>query len=302
MPDRFMIYGATGYTGKLVAAAAKTLGMAPLLAGRDAARLQVVAAQYGFDHRRVALDDAAGLRAALAGIPLVLHIAGPFAQTSRPMLDACLAAGTHYLDITGEIDVFEACAARDAEARAAGIMVMPGVGFDVVPSDCLAAHVKRRMPDAVELTLAISGLTKASRGTLKTSIASIARAEVAYRTTDLRARLARHHGANVDCAFLGWSGAWLAPAFRDWNIEEEIGKIPAPMLLVQGEDDDYGTLAQVNAILAPVIGGVRVLVRAADGLHVLGPHIVELAQPHRNAIVHGVVDPAAGRPGQVSPR
>jgi pimeloyl-ACP methyl ester carboxylesterase len=80
------------------------------------------------------------------------------------------------------------------------------------------------------------------------TIASIARAEVAYRTTDLRARLARHHGANVDCAFLGWSGVWLDPAFRDWNIEDEIGKITAPMLVVQGEDDEYGTLAQVKAI------------------------------------------------------
>src|SRR3546814_20421897 len=89
------------------------------------------------------------------------------------MLDACMRTGTHYLDITGEIDGFEACAARDEEARKAGIMVMPGVGFDVVPSDCLAAHMKARMPDAVELTLAISGLGPMSRGTAKTGVESV---------------------------------------------------------------------------------------------------------------------------------
>jgi short subunit dehydrogenase-like uncharacterized protein len=117
----------------------------------------------------------------LASIDLVLHIAGPFSETSKPMLDACMRARAHYLDITGEIDVFEACASRDAEAREAGTMVMPGVGFDVVPSDCLAAHVKGLMPDAVELTLAISGLAKASRGTAKTTIENIAKANRARR-------------------------------------------------------------------------------------------------------------------------
>jgi short subunit dehydrogenase-like uncharacterized protein len=174
MAGKFMIYGATGYTGKLVARAAKALGLRPLLAGRSDVKLKTVAGQHGFECRTIDLADAAGLRSALSGIAVVLHIAGPFSRTSKPMLDACLEAKAHYLDITGEIDVFEACAARHAEARKAGIMAMPGVGFDVVPSDCLAAHLQRRLPDAVALTLAISGLGKASRGTAKTSIESIA--------------------------------------------------------------------------------------------------------------------------------
>jgi short subunit dehydrogenase-like uncharacterized protein len=176
MAGRLMIYGATGYTGKLVARTAKALGLRPLLAGRNDAKLKSVAELHGFECRTIDLADAAGLRSALSGIAVVLHLAGPFSRTSKPMLDACLEAKAHYLDITGEIDVFEACAARDAEAREAGVMVMPGVGFDVVPSDCLAAHLQRRLPDAVALTLAISGLGKASRGTAKTSIESIARA------------------------------------------------------------------------------------------------------------------------------
>jgi short subunit dehydrogenase-like uncharacterized protein len=181
MAGRFMIYGATGYTGKLVVRAAKTLGLRPLLAGRNGVRLKAVAGQHGFECRTIDLADAAGLRSALSGIAVVLHLAGPFSRTSKPMLDACLGAGVHYLDITGEIDVFEACAARDAEARKAGLMVMPGVGFDVVPSDCLAAHLKRRLPDAAELTLAISGPAMASRGTAKTAIESIAKTNRARR-------------------------------------------------------------------------------------------------------------------------
>jgi short subunit dehydrogenase-like uncharacterized protein len=173
MSDKFMIYGATGYTGKLVARTAKALGMRPLLAGRNEARLKSVAGQHGLDYRAFDLADTAALNEALSQVDAVLHIAGPFSQTSKPMLDACIRMRKHYLDITGEIDVFEACAARDAEAKQAGIMVMPGVGFDVVPSDCLAAHMKARMPDATEITLAISGLSGMSRGTAKTGVESV---------------------------------------------------------------------------------------------------------------------------------
>lgn len=173
MGDRFMIYGATGYTGKLVARSAKAQGLSPLLAGRNEARLKSIAAQHGFEYQPIALDDPEALDAGLAQVDAVLHIAGPFSQTSRPMVDACIRTGTHYLDITGEIDVFEACAARNEEAEAAGVMLMPGVGFDVVPSDCLAAHMKVRLPDARELTLGISGLGQMSHGTAKTGIESI---------------------------------------------------------------------------------------------------------------------------------
>ena len=86
----------------------------------------------------------------------MLCAAGPFSATSRPIPNACLRNRVHYLDITGEIDVFEALAARDAEAKARGIMLLPGVGFDVVPSDCLAAHLKRRRPDANDLKICLS--------------------------------------------------------------------------------------------------------------------------------------------------
>ena len=181
MSSPFMIYGATGYTGKLVARAAKTLGMSPVLAGRNEARLKPIADECGFAFRTIDLDDVRALRSGLDGMAAVLHIAGPFSRTSKPMLDACLAARVHYLDVTGEIDVFEACASRDHEARDAGIMVLPGVGFDVVPSDCLVAHVKELLPDAIEVTLAISDLGILSRGTAKTTIEAVARLSRARR-------------------------------------------------------------------------------------------------------------------------
>jgi short subunit dehydrogenase-like uncharacterized protein len=173
MNGRIMIYGATGYTGKLVAKEAKRQGLNPLLAGRNEAKVKAVAEPLGFEYRAFGLDNNTAMDAALSEVQAVLHIAGPFSKTSKPMLDACLRTKRHYLDITGEIDVLEACAARDAEAKAAGIVVLPGVGFDVVPSDCLAAHMKERMPDATKLTLAIGGLDKMSRGTAKSSMESV---------------------------------------------------------------------------------------------------------------------------------
>jgi len=178
---RFLIYGATGYTGKLVARVAKVQGLQPLLAGRDAGKTQAVAALHGFEWRAFELTETAKLEAALNEVDFVLHIAGPFSATSRLMADACLRTQRHYLDITGEIDVFEALAARSDEARARGVMLLPGVGFDVVPSDCLAAHARRRLPDATRLLLAIGGLGKLSRGTAKTSVEGLSRGTRARR-------------------------------------------------------------------------------------------------------------------------
>lgn len=176
MNGTFLLYGAYGYTGRLVARRALERGLRPVLAGRDENALRGVAEELKLPHRAVALDDQAALDAALAEVPVVLHCAGPFAHTSRPMADACLRTGTHYLDVTGEIEVFEALAARDGEARRAGVMLLPGVGFDVVPSDCLAAHLKRRLPGAVRLALAFETVGGGlSRGTAATMAESAGR-------------------------------------------------------------------------------------------------------------------------------
>ncbi|NJN16307.1 MAG: NAD(P)H-binding protein [Oscillochloris sp.] len=165
-----MIYGANGYTGALIARRAVERGLRPTLAGRNAAQVAALAQELDLPALTLSLDDPATLRAALADFRAVLHCAGPFSRTSRPMSEACLRTGTHYLDITGEIAVFEALARRDAAARAAGVMLLPGVGFDVVPTDCLAAHLKRRLPDATHLELAFRALGRVSRGTATTAI------------------------------------------------------------------------------------------------------------------------------------
>ncbi len=97
------------------------------------------------------------------------------------------------------------------------------------------------------------------------TVRSIAAAVEEYRRGDLRQRLARHHGANVDVAFLGWSGAWLDPGFRDWTIEEFLPRVTMPVLVIQGADDAYGTLAQVDAIEAGCRGPVQRVVLPGCG-------------------------------------
>jgi short subunit dehydrogenase-like uncharacterized protein len=166
---QWMIYGANGYTGRLVAQEATRRGLSPILAGRSD-EVGVLAQELGLAHRRFALDDRDALRAGLDGVGLVLHCAGPFSATSAPMLEACLAAGAHYLDITGEIDVFAHCHAQDARARERGIVVLPGAGFDVVPTDCLAAMLKHDLPAATHLVLAFEAGGGPSPGTAKTGV------------------------------------------------------------------------------------------------------------------------------------
>lgn len=166
----WMIYGANGYTGKLVVEEAVRRGLRPVLAGRSAAALEPMAQKHGLPVRAFALDNEQALRSGLNGIGLVLHCAGPFSATCAPMLEACLDVGAHYLDITGEIDVFAHCHAQDARAKQKGIVVLPGAGFDVVPTDCLAAQLKRELPTADSLVLAFEAGGGPSPGTAKTSV------------------------------------------------------------------------------------------------------------------------------------
>jgi short subunit dehydrogenase-like uncharacterized protein len=167
----FLLYGSYGYTGTLIAEQAVKRGMHPILSGRDLMRLKSQADTLGLEYRPISLDDPGALDAALKEVHLVLNCAGPFVHTYKPVVDACLRMSRQYLDITGEILVFEALVSRNNEARRAGVMLLPGVGFDVVPSDCLASHLKQRMPGATHLILAIkmSG-GRASRGTILSAI------------------------------------------------------------------------------------------------------------------------------------
>lgn len=170
-PTEWMLYGATGYTGALAVREARRRRLAPILAGRNRDRLEALGRELDLPVRVVGLDDKEALARALASVELVLHCAGPFVGTSPAMVEACLATGTHYLDITGEIAVFEAVLPLGDEARTAGVALLPGVGFDVVPTDCLAASLAQALPDATHLELAFTASGgSASRGTLKTMI------------------------------------------------------------------------------------------------------------------------------------
>jgi short subunit dehydrogenase-like uncharacterized protein len=168
----FMIYGATGFVGEHAARVAAQSGMWPIVAGRDATKLARLAAELGLESRVFNLEDSGAVDRGMKDVAVVLNCAGPFMNTAKPIVDACLRNGVHYLDITGEIPVYEALQARDAEARARRVMVLPGVGFDVVPTDCLALHLKNRLPSATRLTLAfqVVGPAGLPPGTQRTAV------------------------------------------------------------------------------------------------------------------------------------
>jgi short subunit dehydrogenase-like uncharacterized protein len=172
MSSTFLLYGATGFVGEATARLALQSGLKPVLAGRDAVRLALLASELGVEYRTFALEDAKAIDKALKDMPVVLHCAGPFIHTYKPMVEACLRTGVHYLDLTGEIPVYEAIAALDIEAKSRGVMLLPGIGFDVVPTDCLAMHLKQRLPSATRLTLAFQSIGPAGLppGTQRTAI------------------------------------------------------------------------------------------------------------------------------------
>jgi short subunit dehydrogenase-like uncharacterized protein len=154
VPSNFLLYGSTGFVGEAIARLAVRSGLQPVLAGRNAAKLKIQAAELGATYRVFNLEDSAALDQALNEVSVVLHCAGPYLYTYKAMMESCLRTGTHYLDLTGEIPVYEALASQDTEAKARGVMLLPGVGFDVMPTDCLAVHLKQRLPSATHLTLA----------------------------------------------------------------------------------------------------------------------------------------------------
>lgn len=169
----WLLYGAYGYTGRLILESALARGMRPVLGGRDEERLSDLAERHGLRHRSFALDDPADVRDGVEEMEAVLNAAGPHSATFDPMVRACLAEGAHYLDITGEIPVLERSFALDDEAREAEIVIVCGVAFDVVPTDCLAARVARTVEEPVRLDLAFVTSGGPSRGTARTVLERI---------------------------------------------------------------------------------------------------------------------------------
>lgn len=166
--NTIILYGSYGYTGQLVAQECKTKNLNVILAGRSREALQKQHEKTGYPFEVVDINDSAALKNLLLKGAVVIHCGGPFRYTAKAMADACLETNTHYTDITGEWQVLEMLAGYDAKGKQAGIMIMPSTGFDVVPSDCLALHLKNRLPAATHLQLAFT-MSKGglSRGTSK---------------------------------------------------------------------------------------------------------------------------------------
>ncbi len=184
--NEWMIYGANGYTGELCAREAVRRGQSPVVAGRNVGAITALGEELGLETCVVGLDDPRALERALQDTAAVLHCAGPFSATSKPMLEACERAGTHYLDITGEVDVFEYSQANDGRWKEANIVSMPGAGCDVVPTDCLAAMLKSVLPDATHLTLAlVSEPMHVSPGTAKTVVEGLPNGALIRRDREL---------------------------------------------------------------------------------------------------------------------
>ncbi|UCC26502.1 MAG: saccharopine dehydrogenase NADP-binding domain-containing protein [Gemmatimonadales bacterium] len=166
----WLLYGAYGFTGKLIAQQAVAEGLDPILAGRDGERTRAVAQEFGLRTRIFPLDDPTALREGLRGVSAVVHAAGPFYRTWRPVTEACLAEGCHYLDVTGEIDVLEGIRARNDAVREAGLHFIPAVGFDVVPTDCAATLAAESVEAPAVLDLAFHMSGGPSRGTARTAL------------------------------------------------------------------------------------------------------------------------------------
>lgn len=239
-----LIYGANGYTGRQIAAAALARGLQPIVAGRNPAQIAAIGRQLGLPQRSFDLHDPQAVRQGLAGVSVVLHCAGPFSATAQPMLDGCIAAGAHYLDITGEYQVMDAIAARNAELLQAGIMAMSGTGMYVVPSDCLAAHMQRRLPDATSLELYIRALERLSPGTASTFVENMGlpnlvreNGVLVERPAGADRRLVDFQGKRVKLVGLPWgdiSSAWHTTGIPDIAVYMSLMPGAAPMMRLGG--------------------------------------------------------------------
>jgi short subunit dehydrogenase-like uncharacterized protein len=172
MASSFLIYGSYGFLGRAITRLAKQQGLQPILAGRNKEKVKQQAGELGSDYRVFALDDAREIHSGLENVELLLNCAGPYMHTYKPLVEACLHQGCHYLDLTGELNVFQGIAAFDEQAQEKDVMLLPGAGFDVVPTDCLAVHLQKRLPEATHLTLAFhfDGPANLPPGSLNTMV------------------------------------------------------------------------------------------------------------------------------------
>jgi short subunit dehydrogenase-like uncharacterized protein len=292
MIDRnWMLYGANGYTGRLIAEQAVRRELRPVLAGRRANEIEEIARKCGFVSRVFVLDRVEDVIAQLSGMAAVLNCAGPFSKTAPDLMEACLRAKTHYLDITGEIDVIERAAALDERARETGITIMPAVGFDVVPSDCLAAHLAEKLPTATNLILAFTAGGAVSPGTAKTLLEVMpgggrARIDGQIRRVpaDWKKRAIAFPSGMKEAVTIPWGD--VASAYYSTGIPNiETYLAASPLLARQSR-----LLRRFSRLLR--IGFVRKLAQRSIGWLISGPSPTERAKAR--AEFWGQVSDAAG--------
>ncbi|MFZ4542957.1 MAG: saccharopine dehydrogenase family protein [Saprospiraceae bacterium] len=195
---KVLLYGANGYTAGLIIESAHLFNIHLILAGRNEKAISELGEKFGLHTRIFGLDNHNIILERLKDVDLVLHCAGPFIHTAHPMMKACIAAGIHYMDITGEISVFEMAARLDEQAKEAGIQLMPGTGFDVVPTDCMAAKLKKEMPFAQSLELAFAGLGGGlSHGTALTMIEGLGEGGAIRENGKIRRRPMGHKAKEI---------------------------------------------------------------------------------------------------------
>ncbi|KAB2390522.1 hypothetical protein F9B16_01250 [Actinomadura montaniterrae] len=277
-----MLYGANGYAGELIAREARKRGLEPVLAGRNLTAVKPLAEDLGLDYRIFDLCDA---DARLSGVDVVLHCAGPFSVTAPPpMIDACVRTRTHYLDITGEMDVCAYAREIDGQARAAGVVVCPGVGFDVIPTDCLAAALHRAMPEATHLRLGFDLPLALSPGTAKTILDGMAaggrvRIDGQIIPTRLGGRTARIDFGNGTKPALGFPAADLHSAHHSTAIPNIEVYLPMPSSLIRSTRISRrftGLLARprvraaAHKLIDKTVKGPDVNQRATSSAHVWG--------------------------------
>lgn len=249
MEKKWLLYGAYGYTGELIAREAVKRGMKPVLAGRNVQKLKPLADELELEMRGFSIDEQTADH--LFGIDAVLHCAGPFSETSALMIEACLLANAHYMDITGEITVFERTYSQHERAKEAGVVLCSGVGFDVIPTDCTALKLKELLPDATHLALGFESDSGISRGTYKTMIQGLGSGSAERRDGKLTAVPIGSQRRTIDFgrgkrAAMGIPWGDVATAYYTTEIPNITTWIPFPKPLAAGT----GLLKALQPLLA----------------------------------------------------
>jgi len=291
---QWMIYGANGYTGELIAREAVRLGLQPILAGRSRDKLEPLAAELDLEKRVFDLDDQGAVLVALHGVELVLHCAGPFSATSAPMIEGCLAVGAHYLDITGEVSVFEHChaPAQAKRAKEKGVVLCSGVGFDVIPTDCVASKLKELLPDATHLSLGFQSSSGLSPGTSKTAIEGLSEGCIERRDGELVRVPMGSKRKEIDFGRgprLAMTIPWgdVSSAYHNTGINNIDVWVPMPKSMVMG--------ARVLNAVRPLLGAswIQNFLKNLVAKRVKGPD--EQERETRSTYVWGEARNAAGK-------